>query len=208
MSAFRSSSLLRTIASLFALSLLSNSALSQEKVVEGKKGDKKEVEMVDLEAARGKLVLSIPKDWEKPKAKTSRILEHELLKPAKAERTEQVRITMMAAGGGVQPNIDRWYTQFTQPDGKSTKDASKVKEMEVDGGKIHRVEIPGNHTMRIGGGPFAPGKEVKLENARMLAAIVELKDMLYFIKLTGPDELVKKETESFDKMLKEIKINL
>lgn len=167
------------------------------------------VEYVDLDAGNGKLALAVPKDWAEPKAKTSRMLEYELYKPVKAEPTDQVRVTMMAAGGSIDANIERWYMQFAQPDGESTKAVSKVEKIEVDGATIHRVEIPGNHTMSIGGGPFAPGKKVEIKEARMLAAIVELEGgMKYFIKLTGPDALVKKEAKHFDKMLKEMKIKL
>lgn len=200
----------KMLLSLLVVASVCGLATAQEKPVdEPAATEKEEVKFVDLEAANGKLMLSVPEDWEAPKARSSRILEHELFKPAKGEPDERVRITMMAAGGSIDANIERWYAQFAQSDGKSTKEVSEVEKTEVDGATIHRVVIPGDHTMRIGGGPFAPGKEVKIEDARMLAAIIELEGgMQYFIKMTGPEALVEEETESFDVMLKELKISL
>ena len=79
---------------------------------------------------------------------------------------------MMASGGTIKQNIERWYGQFQQPDGGSTKDRAKVKEFKADGQTVHWVDITGNFQERMGGGPFSGGKTVTRTDHRMLGAIV------------------------------------
>lgn len=158
-----------------------------------------------LSLAGGRLVVQVPADWKKA-ASRSRILESEFSAPADAKPDEpSARITFMAAGGSIDANIERWFGQFTQPDGKATKDAAKVEEFKVGDAKVHWVEIPGTYMESMGGGPFAPGKKVERKEYRMLASIIVLENGLqYFIKMTGPDELVQKQKEGFLKMVKEL----
>src|SRR5450432_3402808 len=49
------------------------------------------------------------------------MVEHEFAIPASKGDSADGRLTVMAAGGGIDANIDRWYGQFTQPDGASTR---------------------------------------------------------------------------------------
>lgn len=158
-----------------------------------------------IELAGGGIKMMAPKEWKKGKPKSS-MLQYEFSAPVDAKDDDpSARITIMAAGGGVEANIDRWYGQFVQPDGKSTKDASKLEEFDADGQTVHFVDIPGTFSESMGGGPFAPGKVVKREDYRMLGAIVVTKDKgMHFIKMTGPNKVVEELSEGFKKMLKEL----
>lgn len=113
----------------------------------------------------------------------------------------------MQAGGSIEANIKRWIGQFSQPDGKATKEVAKVEEFEVDGTKVHWVDISGTFAESMGGGPFAPGKIVKREGHRMIGVIVVPKESRaqYFIKMTGKKDLVEKLAKDFQKSLKELK---
>jgi hypothetical protein len=120
----------------------------------------------------------------------------------KAEGDEQDgRMTVMAAGGSVEANIDRWIGQFTQPDGSNTADKAKTEEKEIAGHKVHLVDIPGTYNESMGGGPFAPGKVVERPDYRMLAAIIETPAASYFIKLYGPDKTIAANADGFRKMV-------
>lgn len=168
-----------------------------------------------IELADGKVVLPIPKEWKKEQPK-SRIVQYEFSAPAakeaEGEKKEEVkpadlaRITIMGAGGGVEANLDRWYTQFEQPGGGSTKEKAKLDKFEAGGQTVHYVDVAGSFKDTMGTGPFSGKPAVLRENYRMLGAII-VTDGLgeYFIKITGPDAVVGALDESFRAMLKELK---
>lgn len=115
------------------------------------------------------------------------------------------RITVSSSRGSLDANLERWYGQFIQPDGKSSKDAAKVEKFDVAGQSVHFVDLTGTYQESMGGGPFAPGKIVKREDYQMLGAIVVTKaGDQYFIKMTGPKDVCSKLSEGFKKMLKEM----
>jgi hypothetical protein len=168
------------------------------------KTDKKETpaKSESLELAGGKIIVTKPEAWKKMPPK-SNIVEHEFRTPAEGDKS--ARITIMSAGGSTESNIDRWIGQF---DGAKKEDA-KIEKKEVDKTTIHMVEIEGTFKESMGGGgPFAPGggQTKKMENYKMLGAILELKDgAKVFIKATGPKEIIAETRDAFVKMLSELK---
>jgi hypothetical protein len=197
---------LRTLAT--ALCLLAFSCSSFR--VHAQEGASKTIELAD-----GKIVLPIPKEWKKEEPK-SRIVQYEFSAPVakegEGEKKEEIkpadlaRITIMGAGGGVEANLDRWYTQFEQPGGGSTKEKAKLDKFEAGGQTVHYVDVSGSFKDTMGAGPFSGKPAVLRENYRMLGAII-VTDGLgeYFIKITGPDAVVGELDESFRAMLKELK---
>ncbi len=56
---------------------------------------------------------------------------------------------------------------------------------------IHLVNLGGTFKDTMGAGPFSGAKPVMREGYRMLGGIIVTKDLgQYFIKVTGPDEIV------------------
>ena len=163
-------------------------------------------ESTKIELADGKVELTTPADWKKMEPK-SRIVTYEFSAPADAKAgDEKARITIMPAGGSVDENIERWYGQFEQPDGKATKDKATIEKFDVDGLTVHWVDIPGSFKDSMGGGPFSGGKTVLRKDYRMLGAIIITKDQgQYFIKMTGYKDVVAKLAGGFKKSLKELK---
>jgi len=109
-----------------------------------------------MQLAGGKFSLTPPATW-KTKQPQSSIIEYEYAIPAAKGDSTEGRLTVMAAGGGVEANIDRWYSQFSQPDGGSTRDRAKVKKMSVSGEEVHLVDLSG--TYKDQRGPAAPAVE-------------------------------------------------
>jgi hypothetical protein len=104
----------------------------------------------------------------------------------------------MGAGGGVEANVERWYGQFTQPDGGSTRERAKVTKKKLAGHDVHLVDISG--TYRDQRGPMAPA--VERPNYRMLAAIVETDTLgTYYIKLYGPKQTIADNEKAFAAMI-------
>ncbi len=111
---------------------------------------------------------------------------------------------MMSDGGGVDANLQRWYDQFKQPDGGSTKDRAKVKKHTIAGQEVTVVDIAGTYNDRPS--PMAPG--VERPNYRMLGAIIATKKAgNYFIKFYGPQKTVGDQEEAFVKMIDEMRPN-
>ena len=152
--------------------------------------------------ADGKLNFTAPKEWVKKMPRT-RIVEVEY-EIKSAEGDEQPgRLTVMGAGGSIEDNITRWMGQFEQPDGKSTKEVSKVEKVSIGGQEVHMVDISGNFDDKPG--PFVPG--VKRENYRMLAAIVVSKDAgQYFLKFYGPKKTVGENEKQFKSLVESLKL--
>lgn len=155
----------------------------------------------EIGLAEGKLQLTAPKTWVRKQPKT-RIVEHEFAVPAAEGDSTEGRFTVMAAGGGVDANIDRWLGQFTQPDGSSTKEKAKIQKMQINGMEVHYVDISGNFKDQPG--PFAPA--VNRENYRMLGAIIVTeKSGMHFLKLYGPKGTIGGQEQAFKDMLNGLK---
>jgi hypothetical protein len=170
---------------------------AQEKAAE-KAGEKGSREVV---LAEGKLVVTAPDAWVR-KQPRSRIVEHEFSVPPVGGESVDGRFTVMGAGGGVEANIDRWISQFSQPDGSSTKEKTKIQKMQVNGIEVHYVDIPG--TYKDQAGPFAPA-QVR-DNFRLLGAIIVTeKAGMHFLKLTGPKATMAAQEEPFKQMVNSLK---
>jgi hypothetical protein len=148
--------------------------------------------------AGGKLQLTAPATWTR---KQPQFVEHEFAVPASKGDPADGRMTLMSAGGGVDANIERWFGQFTQPDGGSTKQRAKVKKTKVAGQDVHLVDIAG--TFRDQRGPVAPA--VERPKYRMLAAIIETKSAGdIFIKFYGPEKTVAENEKAFINMIESL----
>lgn len=144
------------------------------------------------------LTMTIPGGWKSVPPK-SRIVEKEYGLVLDAAEKPKTRVTLMAAGGGVDANIKRWEGQF------SGDNEAKVDKFSVGEHTAYLVKLEGTYSETMGGGPFSGGRKVKREDYMMLGGIVEMKDgRQYFIKMIGPEAEVGPQAEAFKKMMKEI----
>ncbi len=149
-----------------------------------------------LAVADGKLQLTAPAGWMRKQPQSS-IVEYEFAVKASEGDPVDGRVTVMSAGGGVEANIDRWYGQFTQPDGGSTRDRAKVSKKKVAGQEVHLVDISG--TYKDQRGPVAPA--VDRPKYRMLGAILPTRQGTVYIKFYGPQRTVADNEKSFQSMI-------
>jgi hypothetical protein len=146
------------------------------------------------------LSLEAPAGWKRVQPK-SNMIETEFSIPVAEGDAAPGRMTVMGAGGSVQANVDRWYGQFTQPDGSATKDKASTKKLNVGGSAVTLVDVSGTYK-DMPGGPFAGGQAVDRPNYRMLAAIIEVPDRgSYFLKFYGPAATVSANADGFRKMV-------
>ena len=103
-------------------------------------------------------------------------------------------------GGGTQENLERWYGQMTQPDGKPSKDAGVVTIKTVKGLKITTLDLPGTYK-----GMPAPGAPATPKSGyRLLAAAIEGEAGPWFFRIVGPDATVKSAKPAFDALLESV----
>ena len=100
-------------------------------------------------------------------------------------------------GGSVQENLDRWYGQFTEPDGRPARDVAVVTIRTVHGLRVTQVDLPGTYRPA----PMGGGRNEPMEGARLLAAIVEGDDGPWFFRAVGPDATVTAAKAGFDALL-------
>ncbi len=145
--------------------------------------------------------LEVPASFKRVAPKSS-IIEHEFqAKTGEGKEGETARVTLMAAGGDVKANIQRWKGQFAGGDAKD----QKVEEMKVGNWQVYLVDVSGSFAERMGGGPFAGGKVVNRENYAMAGAIlVHPEGRKYFVKMIGPSKVVKENRKSFVSMIKSV----
>jgi len=105
-------------------------------------------------------------------------------------------------GGSVEDNLNRWYTQFSQPDGGSSAEKATVAREEVDGMNLTTVDLSGTYVA-----PVMPGSEEQYDKPdfRMIAAVLETSQGPYFFKLVGPEQTVAQWAKSFGQFMKSAK---
>lgn len=97
-------------------------------------------------------------------------------------------------GGGVDANVERWCSQFEQPDGRDSKDLLVRSERSVAGMPVHEVQLSGTYVAETAPGS---GERVNEPGYRMIAAIVESDHGAYYVKLVGPAATVAKHESAF-----------
>ncbi len=154
----------------------------------------------EFTVADGRFSLAAPPAFKRVRPR-SMMVETEFSLPPVAGDESPGRLTVMGAGGTVEANIDRWFGQFSQPDGSATKDKAAIKKLKVAGCAVTLVDVSGTYK-DMPGGPFAGGRAIERPDYRMLAAIIETGGAgNYFLKLYGPAKTVGNSADGFRTMV-------
>lgn len=104
-------------------------------------------------------------------------------------------MTVIRAGGSVEDNLNRWYSQFGLTRGATTPDQAEERQLEVAGFKCVFVDIRGTYSP----GPMMlrPGQKAARPGYRMLGAIIELPGESLFFKAVGPASTLERHKEAF-----------
>jgi hypothetical protein len=144
----------------------------------------------------GKYKITTPSAWKQQQPKSG-IVMYEFSSPATEGDKTDGRMTVMAAGGSVDANVERWYGQFSQPDGGNTKERAKVDKRTIAGREVHLVDISGTYREQFAG-------NMELPNYRMLAAIVVTPEANFFIKYYGPRKTITANEKPFKEMIESL----
>lgn len=165
-----------------------------------------EADPIAFSVAEGAINMEAPGAWTKVQPRIN-FIEAEFSIPKKEGDPKNGRLTIMGAGGSIEANIERWYQQFTQPDGSETKDSAKVEKMTINEMQVHMVDMSGTY-LDTSGGPFNPNaQKVERDEYRMVAAIIETAENgNYFVKMYGPKPTIAQHVEGFKTMVKNLKL--
>lgn len=156
----------------------------------------------ELSLARGRVAAAAPDEWEQVEPR-SMILESEFRVPAPAETdADPARLTMMAAGGSIDQNLQRWVAQFRGNVGGADMSAADIKTKPIGDAEITTIDISGTYMDGPPRGPKTPK-----DNYRLLGAIVPLAEgRAYFFKLVGPKATVDAAAEGFDTLIESVEL--
>jgi hypothetical protein len=146
------------------------------------------------------LRFSVPGDWTRvPAPSDMRAAQFRVPRAGNGAEDGELVLFFFGAGqgGSAEQNVDRWTGQFTQPDGKPSKDAAVVTIRTVNGLKQTSVDVGGSYKPAPMGG--AGGAEKS--RWRLLGAVIEGPGGPWFWRLTGPDATVAAAKPQFDALL-------
>lgn len=140
-----------------------------------------------------------PRDagWvEEPPRSSMRAAQYRIPRAEGDARDAELVIFYFGGGGGsVEDNLDRWTSQFQQPDGRPSREVAKLEERETpDGLTAHLIDLPGTYVAETRPGS---GERVHEPGSRLLGAIVETPAGPFFVKLVGPDATVRAAKDAF-----------
>ena len=152
----------------------------------------------------GPFAVAAPAGWTmKPTTSNMRIAD--FVVPAKPGAEAELVVTYFGQGGAgsVQDNIDRWVDQFTQADGKSSRDVAKIEKTKFADQEATFLSISGHYTAMA-----MPGATPAVEKSDQaaLAAIVDSPFGPYYFKLVGAKATVDASAGAFRKMLESLKL--
>lgn len=144
-----------------------------------------------------------PEGWQ-PKAASSsmRLAQWEL--PGDQGPAEAVIFYFgEGGGGGVEANLERWFGQFEQPDGSSTREQATVTERSVNGLELTVADMSGTYVA-----PVRPGARQRndLADYRMIAAVVEGGSGPWYLRVLGPEATVDRWEESVETFFSSLRL--
>jgi len=147
----------------------------------------------------GPFTLAPPAGWiAKPTTSSMRAAQFALSEKPGEEGEMVVYYFGEGGAGGVDANLERWLGQFTQADGKASKDVAKIQKTKFAGQEATIVTVTGRmQTSAMPGGP-AP---VDKTDAMLLAAIVQSPLGPYYFKGTGARKTMEANVAKFKTML-------
>ena len=149
----------------------------------------------------GELRFKAPAEWvvEKPSS-SMRLAQYKLPKAEGDSEDASLVLYFFGAnqGGSVQANLERWVSQFEQPDGSSSSAKAKVETITVSRLKISTIDLAGTYV-----GETAPGSGVRHNKPdyRLRAAVIETPKGAHYVKLVGPSKTVSRWEKEYNSYL-------
>ena len=134
---------------------------------------------------------SVPEGW--TKVQPSSPMRNAQLEIAQGPAKAEVTFFHFGPGASGTPaeNVARWFGQFPGSEAKQ-----ESKNVEINGVRITFASTEGTFSSGMPGGPTTP-----MAGYALRAAILQHADGDVYVKMTGPEAIVKDATEAFEKMI-------
>ena len=141
----------------------------------------------------GPFTFTVPVDWKK--VTPSSPIRKAQLEISQGSDKAEVTFFQFGAdqGGSVADNVARWFAQFPGSD-----DKRKTETVQAGSVKVTFATTEGTFNSGMPGGPTTP-----LSGFALCGAILESRDGNVFVKMTGPEPIVKSSSDAFKKMVSE-----
>src|SRR5262249_46546523 len=100
---------------------------------------------------------------------------------------DKISVTLTPAGGDLHANINRWREQVGLPKASDAELKNSIKELPIAGIKNHYVDL------------------ANPKGNRTLGVIIPTEGATWFIKATGPHDLVGEHKNAFETFVKSFK---
>jgi len=147
----------------------------------------------------GPFSLVLPAGWTTvPVTSNMRAANFQL--PGKPGEQPQLLVTYFGpkGAGSIDDNVGRWIGQFTQPDGKPSRDVAKIEKPQFAGQDAVVVTLSGHYAApSMGGG----GSAIDKQDQALLAAIVASPAGPYYFKVVADKPTIAANTAAFRALL-------
>lgn len=152
----------------------------------------------------GPFSMATPTTWVvKPVTSSMRAADYVIPAPPGEEAELVIYYFGESGAGSIDANLDRWFGQFTQPDGRRTRDVATIEHPQLAGQEATVVSVSGHyHAAAMPGGDDIVDKP----DQALLAAIVASPSGPYFFKLVGAKQTVDTNAASFRAMLSSLQL--
>ena len=148
----------------------------------------------------GILTMEIPEGWIAEQPRSSLRVAQYRLEHVMGDKEDAELAVFNQIGGSVEQNLQRWYGQFSQPDGSDSAERAQVKSLKVNGLPVTTVYLEGT----LSGSAMMTVGEDKPDFA-LLAAIVETVEGPYYFKIVGPVQTVQFWKDRFEALVNSLK---
>jgi hypothetical protein len=148
----------------------------------------------------GILTLEIPEGWIAEQPRSSLRVAQYRLEHVMGDKEDAELAVFNQIGGSVEQNLERWYGQFSQPDGSNSAERAQVEVLKVNDLPVTTVYLEGT---LIGSAMMTVGEDKP--DFALLAAIVETAEGPYYFKIVGPVHTVQFWKDRFEALVHSIK---
>ena len=150
------------------------------------------------------LRFAVPAGWERVQA-TSPMRAAQFRIPRAGRGQEDGDLVLVRfddpKGGEVSDFVARWYAQFTQPDGRPSKEAATATKQSVNGLSVEVIDLSGTYRPALG-----PMDHVEKPGWRLLGAVVRGDGGPWYLRAVGPAATIEDAKAGFDALVGSLEV--
>ena len=150
----------------------------------------------------GSLKSRVPADWVEEKPDDAQGYKQYRLEPVDDdEEYAQVTVHFLGKGKGgtAEEYVKRWQGMFLPPEGKTMREAAKLRQLKVNGAAVTYLDVRGDYK-GIPGDATSPR-----QNLRLLGVYLDTSKGPCIIRLLGPADTVEFYRDGFEDWVKAFK---